>query len=157
MTTTNELQEHLDRAAIEAVLVRYVNSNGRDDFDAMADCFTEDGGMGDGPPEGRASLRQRFATIRTRSLGLWNVDVIHRTQHLLTNVEVDVRGDEASSFCGAFTTIVADRDGDQIVIQRGITYTDDFVRTAEGWKIQNRIHDLKWETEGNLVTQHMYS
>ncbi|MDF3309656.1 nuclear transport factor 2 family protein [Rhodococcus sp. T2V] len=157
MSTTDDLQDYLDRAAIEAVLVRYVNSNGRDDFDAMAECFTVDGGMGDGPPAGRDGLRERFASIRSRSLPLWQVDAIHRTQHLLTNVEIHLRGDEATSFCGAFTTIVATRDNQDIVVQRGITYTDDFVRTPEGWRIRKRIHDLKWETEGDLVTRHVYS
>ncbi|MET0830392.1 MAG: nuclear transport factor 2 family protein [Microbacterium sp.] len=157
MYTEKDLEQHLDRAAIEAVLVRYVNSNGRDDFDAMAECFTENGGMGDGPPEGRARLRERFATIRARTLAMWNVEVIHRTQHLLTNVEIELRGDEATSFCSAFTSIVAERNGTPVLIQRGITYTDRFIRTDEGWRIRHRTHDLKWETEGVFVTKHAYS
>lgn len=157
MYTEGDVAQHLDRAAIEAVLVRYVNSNGRDDFDAMAECFTEDGGMGEGVPEGRASLRERFATIRARTLAMWNVEVIRRTQHLLTNVEIELRGDEANSFCSAFTSIVAERGGMPVVIQRGITYTDSFVRTEQGWRISHRTHDLKWETEGILITKHAYS
>ncbi|GAA2848998.1 hypothetical protein GCM10010472_02410 [Pseudonocardia halophobica] len=153
MYSEEDLRLHLDRAAIQAVLVRYVNANGADDFDGMAACFAEDGGMEGGQSGGRAALRERFSTIRPRSCVMWSVDKIVKTQHLLTNVEIDVQKDDATSFCGATTYVLAERAGEPLVIVRGITYTDTFVRSEdEGWLIKNRTHDLIWSYETPALT-----
>jgi hypothetical protein len=148
---SDEVKALLDRSAIEAVQVRYVNANDADDWDGMAQCFAEDGRMGEGSAVGPAALRENFSGMRARSTTLMPLDRVVRTQHLIANSEAEVQGDIATAFCAATAYIVGERDGAEVLLVRGITYTDDFVRTAEGWRIKKRQHALKWMYEANTV------
>lgn len=162
------LQELLDRDEIERLLIRYCNALDSGDTDSVADCFAEDGGWAHRPGEGREQLRARFkgaattdadgehqdAAPRRREADFVPIDDVEAAQHIVSNVEIALAGDTASSFCAARVYLLGTRDDakdEQFVLIRGITYTDKLVRTAEGWKIKERQHQLVWMTRGPAV------
>lgn len=146
-----DLQQIADRIEIEARLIRYVNANDADDWEGMVDCFAEGASWGDGQPETREALLERFSTMRTRSSNIMPIDRVRTAQHLISNVEITLDGDVAMSTCAATAYLVGPRGDDEILLVRGIVYTDRLVRTDRGWLIQNRHHQLKWMYEGDLV------
>ena len=163
MTDTEmQLRYLLDRAEIERLLIRYCNATDAGDWDAVADCFAEDGGWAHRPGEGREQLRETFKQMFTRrsaatpsppttspkpATRLAPIDRVEKEQHVLSNIEVDIADDTASSFCAARVYIVGGRGEDAVLLMRGITYTDQLVRTPEGWKIKERAHHLVWMAE----------
>jgi 3-phenylpropionate/cinnamic acid dioxygenase small subunit len=146
-----DLQEIADRMAIEARLIRYVNANDADDWEGMVECFADDASWGDGPAETREALLERFSTMRTRSSNIMPIDRVRTAQHLITNVEIELDGDVATSTCAATAYLVGPRGENEVLLVRGIVYTDRLVRNERGWLIQNRKHQLKWMYEGDLV------
>lgn len=146
-----KLQELLDRSAIEEVLIRYVNRNDANDWDGMVQCFTEDGGWAHDPGAGRAKLREGFSRMREMSSTMMPIDRVERCQHAVSNVEIKIDGDTATAFCLARAYLYGPRGDDYVMLVRGITYTDRLVRTAEGWLIKERAHDLVWMFEAPPV------
>lgn len=142
-----QLRDMLDREAITRLLIRYSNANDSDDWDALADCFAEDGGWAFDPGAGRKKLREGFETIRERGAAMMSLDKIVRGFHSMNNIEIDLDGDRATSFCLCNVAILGVRDGKDVVLLRGITYRDRLVRTHEGWKIKERAHELAWMAE----------
>ncbi|MDF3309653.1 nuclear transport factor 2 family protein [Rhodococcus sp. T2V] len=136
-----------DRAAIEAVLIRYVNANDADDWAGMTACFTESARWGDLPPQGRAGLLERFSTMRTRAAEMMPIDDVRSAQHAVSNVEITVDGDTATSYCLATAYLLGPRGDREVLLVRGITYRDYLVRTDEGWLIDHRQHQLNWMFE----------
>ena len=134
----SRLSDLLDRDEITAALVRYCNANDADDWDGMASVFVA---------EGREARAKAFSGIREMATTLMPIEHIDREQHILSNVEVSVDGDTASSFSAARVYIVGTRGGEPVLLMRGITYTDQWVRAADGWKIAERKHHLVWMTE----------
>jgi hypothetical protein len=132
------LSNLLDRDEIASALVRYCNANDADDWEGMASVFVA---------EGREARAEAFSRIRERATTLMPIEHIDREQHILSNIEVSVDGDTASSFSAARVYIVGTRGGEPILLMRGITYTDTWVRATDGWKISDRKHHLVWMTE----------
>jgi len=160
--TEMHLRDLLDRDAIERLLIRYCNATDAGDWDAVAECFAEDGGWAHRPGEGRERLRETFKQMFMRrsapapstastplnpATQVAPIDRVEKEQHILSNIEIDVDGDTASSFCAARVYIVGGRGEEPVLLMRGITYTDQLVRTAEGWKIKERAHYLVWMAE----------
>lgn len=70
-----------------------------------------------------------------RALSAWPLNLHH-----ITNVCLDIRGDEASARC-YFTAPMGRQnpDGSQQVITNAGYYLDRLVRTAAGWRIRERV------------------
>ena len=132
------LSNLLDRDEIASALVRYCNANDADDWEGMASVFVA---------EGREARAEAFSHIREMATKLMPIEHIDREQHILSNVEISVDGDAASSFSAARVYIVGTRGGEPVLLMRGITYTDRWVRAADRWKIAEREHHLVWMTE----------
>ena len=132
------LSNLLDRDEIASALVRYCNANDGDDWEGMASVFVA---------EGREARAKAFSGIREMATKLMPIEHIDREQHILSNIEVSVHGDTASSFSAARVYIVGTRGGEPVLLMRGITYTDTWVRATDGWKISDRKHHLVWMTE----------
>lgn len=60
--------------------------------------------------------------------------------HMLGNVDVRISGDTATSRTICFNPMVFNEQEKQILFV-GIWYVDEFVRTAEGWRISKRVED----------------
>jgi 3-phenylpropionate/cinnamic acid dioxygenase small subunit len=135
-------QALLDERDIAAVCIRYASAIDDRDWARLRSCFVPDA-LGiyhaDRPLHGRAAIEEAIRTA---------VAPLTRTQHFVTNVEVDPTADEATARCAlhALHVRAGVAGGEQFVIAG--RYRDRFVRTAEGWRIRERRLD-RWWTSGN--------
>lgn len=88
--------------------------------------------------------------LSTSAQGSWRrtMDGLESTQHLITNVLVDVEGDEARATANVVGVHrLANPHGSPLWTVGG-TYDMRLVRTAAGWRIRAVTQDLSW-VEGN--------
>jgi len=134
------LQGLTDRLEIESLLSRYAWALDTREFDRLDDVFMPDafldyttaGGIKGPYPEVKAWLSQILPTFAAY-------------QHLVTNKEVTVDGDTATSRAGFYNPMGHDRpDGTRAYFHCGGEYHDQLVRTPAGWRIVNRFEQTIW-------------
>lgn len=121
--------------AIQRLLADYAAAIDGRDFDALDDVFLpgatldyrSSGGPRDAFPAVRDWLREALS-------------VVEFTQHLVTNMRIDVDGDEATSSAYFFHPMKA---GDASFLVSGV-YDDRLRRTSGGWRIAERVQRLLW-------------
>jgi hypothetical protein len=144
----NDLALLVDRLAIQDVLVRYSAAIDTKNFALLDDVFTADG-IGDYTASG--GIRGTLAEIKEwleRALSIFTV-----VQHLVTNVNVEIRGDEATSTCYLFNPLGYPLDDGSVeMLWCGAVYRDRLTRTPKGWRIRERVIEPKY-LEGKLPGQ----
>ena len=130
-----ELRAVADRLAIQDVLNRYSTAIDTRNFALLDDVFVADG-IGDYTAAGgiRAALPEIKEWLAS-ALSIFSV-----VQHLVTNVSVELRGDEATTSCYLFNPLGwATGDGKTEMLFCGGIYRDELVRTPKGWRIRERV------------------
>jgi hypothetical protein len=129
-----------DRAEITELLARYAIACDRRQFEAVGECFTEDGqatfaGIRLAP--GQAAIVEFLRPL---------VDVLV-TQHIVGTPSITLDGDRATVVSYTTVNFVRAVDGGgHEVVHRGLSYDDDVVRTADGWRFRERFHRALWST-----------
>jgi hypothetical protein len=129
------LQEISDRLEIQQLMVDYSTAIDQRRFDDLDRVFTPDayidyrvtGGTDGHYPEVKA----------------WLADVLPNFpayMHLLGNFDVRIDGDAASSRTMCFNPMVFDANSGQVMFI-GIWYIDEFIRTADGWRMHRRVEE----------------
>jgi len=130
-----DLQCLADRLAIQDLLGRYSTAIDTKNFALLAEVFTADG-VGDYTASG--GIRGTLPEIQQWLEGA--LSIFHVVQHLVTNVTVELRGDEATSECYLFNPLGYLRDdGSTEMMYCGGSYRDHLVRTPKGWRIRERV------------------
>lgn len=128
------LQEISDRLEIQQLLVDYSTALDQRLFDDLDAVFTPDayidyramGGIDGRFPEVKAWLAQVLPTFPAYS-------------HMLGNLSIAFSGpDTAASRVICFNPMVLDAPGKQVLFC-GFWYDDEYVRTAEGWRMTRRV------------------
>lgn len=129
------LQEISDRLEIQQLLVDYSTAIDQRRFDDLDAVFTPDayidyramGGIDGRFPEVKAWLAQVLSNFPAYS-------------HMLGNLSITFSpaGDTASSRVICFNPMVLDAQSKQVLFC-GLWYDDEFVRTAEGWRLTRRV------------------
>jgi 3-phenylpropionate/cinnamic acid dioxygenase small subunit len=141
-------QDLADRMEMQAVLTRYAWALDAREFDRLDDVFTPDafldyttaGGIKGPFPEVKAWLEKVLPFFPA-------------FQHLVTNVEVTIDGDTATSRAGFYNPMGHDRaDGTRAYFHCGGEYRDQWVRTDDGWRIKDRFEQTIW-TDGEFPAQ----
>lgn len=135
------VQRLIDRQDIADLCSRYTFALDTRDWDLLASCFVSSPVFVH--PGGRL---QGFPEILARTSAA--LTPLTATQHLLGNVVVQVDDDTAASTCYFQAQHVRSGTigGDTYVIAG--SYRDLLVRTAEGWRIAERVQTYMWR-EGN--------
>ena len=131
------LEEISDRLEIQQLLVAYSTAIDTRRFDDLAQVFTPDayidyramGGIDGHFPEVKDWLSQVLPNFPAYA-------------HMLGNFDVTITGDTAKSRTICFNPMVlpaADADAQPQVLFCGLWYEDEFVRTAEGWRMTRRV------------------
>jgi 3-phenylpropionate/cinnamic acid dioxygenase small subunit len=140
-----DLAAIVDRLEIEEVLTRYAWALDSKSFDGLDDVFTSDahidytssGGVAGAFPEVKAWLARVLPHFPAY-------------QHLVTNQQITVDGDRATSRAEFYNPMVtAKPDGSRGIFFVGGEYHDQLVRTPQGWRISERIERSVW-TDGEL-------
>ncbi|MGE2835655.1 nuclear transport factor 2 family protein [Mycobacterium sp. SMC-4] len=133
------LEEISDRLEIQQLLVDYSTAIDQRRFDDLDTVFT-----GDAYIDYRVSggIDGRFPEVKA-----WLKDVLPNFPayyHMLGNIDVRISrhpdGDRATSRAICFNPMVLGGDQAQIYFV-GIWYIDEFVRTADGWRMSRRVEE----------------
>ena len=122
--------ERSDKQDIAEVLVRYATGIDRRDWALFRTCFTDDV-----LAEYEGLEPWRSADAITESMTTSHADMGH-TMHQLSNLAIEVRGDEAEARSYVDAVLMAP-DGLTGLNPRGF-YEDRLVRTPDGWRIAHR-------------------
>jgi 3-phenylpropionate/cinnamic acid dioxygenase small subunit len=129
-----------DTLEITQLLYRYARAIDGRDWKALERVFT---------PDARIHYAvERGAELTFRELGPWLAQalaIFKATQHVITNPLVELAGDTAR--CTSYLTgthVQVRRDGTEALTTEGSTYTDELVRTPEGWRIRARKLERIW-------------
>ncbi len=133
------IEEISDRLEIQDLLIAYSTAIDTRRFDDLDRVFTPDayidyramGGVDGHFPEVKAWLAQVLPNFPAYA-------------HMLGNVDIRLAGDSASSRTLCFNPMVLgvppDSGGEQPqVLFCGLWYEDEFVRTADGWRMSRRV------------------
>jgi hypothetical protein len=143
------LQELADRAEIRDVIVRYGWAIDTKDWALLDTCFTADAEVDySSNPGGKKGPYRQVRSWLEKMLSAFPV-----TQHLMSNIDVQLDGDRAVA-----RTMVTNPQGAATsagplhFFYVGGRYYDAFVRTPEGWRIAKRVETTLW-FEGTLPTE----
>lgn len=135
------LDSLLDEKAVIDLTIRYAWAIDHRRFEDLGEVFAA-GGTAD---YGRLGVFQGPGAIGEACAG--SLSRFDRTQHVVSNHQVELRGDEADGRCFFQAQHVRkDVAGEHNYTVAG-NYLDRFVRTAEGWRIAHRTLRVTW-TEG---------
>ena len=131
-----------DRLEIDDLLTRYATALDAGDWDRWASCFTPDafldysavGGIKGRLPEVRDWLARVMKMFPVR-------------QHIVANRSVTIEGDTATSLSYVFNPMGVGEPGGAIqLFFEGAAYRDRLVRTADGWRIAERVEEACYST-----------
>ena len=131
------VQQLSDRFEINDLLVRYTRAIDQMDWELLDTVFTPDaevdyttsGGIAGKYPEARAWLAKALAAFPI-------------TIHAITNSEIELDGDTATGRTLVNNPMVfPQEDGTTNQFTVWAWYVDEFVRTADGWRIKKRYED----------------
>ena len=139
------MQEISDRLEIQELLVRYSHAVDTRDWDAYEGVFTDDAVIDYTSAGGiRGSLGEVVEWL-SHALKLFPM-----TQHLITNRHVVLEGDTATGRSYYYNPLGRpDGTGGMQLLFFGGYYNDRFRRTADGWRIAERVEETAW-VEGSL-------
>ena len=132
--------EATDRDAIRELLARYARALDERDWEALAACFT---------PDAQAEysgvvLEPGVAAIVRHVEQLAGIPA---STHLVGNVLIRLRGDEADVDSQAVVHLVLEQGSRARVRVRGLFYSDVVRRVAGEWRIADRRHRADWSIE----------
>ncbi len=135
---TMTLQEISDRLEIQELFVDYTQAIDRRNWDALDDVFTADahidyastgGSVGD-LPSTKEFLAQAMPMFKS-------------FQHLVGTSKIVVDGDTATATSILHNPMVLpQKDGPPRTFFVGVWYHDKLVRTADGWRIKERVEEV---------------
>jgi ketosteroid isomerase-like protein len=145
-----------DEAEIRHVVDRYSDGVRLRSPDLVLSCFTDDAVLDYGTlgtMSGNEAIRA-FFTNAMQPGGRTPGDERRVSTPVMTNVVIEWKGDDEAhceSLCLAIHGDV--RAGEEMVRVSGTRNLDDFVKTAQGWRIRRRVHTTEWrfETAGSGV------
>jgi SnoaL-like domain len=135
------LAAHADRDAIRRAMASYFDAVEQRDWDSVAELFVTDASLDYGTP-GVERVTENIALLRAGVERLTSASTLLGMQ-----CGVTVDGDHARSMTAALTAhSPADSGvGPSRVRMSIVRYEDDWIRTADGWRVTRRVvhHDLK--------------
>ena len=135
---TKEPQNFADHLEIQQVINLYASSIDKHQWTALEGVFTEDAVanfIGIGEFEGREAIAGLISSVLTQC---------SVTQHLLGNINIEVSANTAKTTCYLSALHVGIGDYATEMMTVWGEYSDELVRTADGWRIAHR----------TLTTQH---
>jgi hypothetical protein len=135
-----------DHAAIREVLARYMRAMRLRDVDLMDDVFTADAAI-----DYTAIGGQRTSWAETKPWLQGMIDVEHFLLHVGDVYPTFTDADHASVESSWHGVFVASADSPPLLIFG--TYADEFVRTAEGWRISSRTDQPALQVVGAAAPQ----
>jgi 3-phenylpropionate/cinnamic acid dioxygenase small subunit len=142
------VEEIADRMEIEDLLTRYSTAVDTRDWDLYRTVFTADAFIDYTSSGGIRGDLDEVAKWMAEVLSLFSM-----SQHLVTNRDIRIEGDVATSRSYFYNPMaVTTPDGSQELTFVGGYYRDRLRRTADGWRIAERILDTAWTSTSPAVS-----
>jgi hypothetical protein len=133
-------EEMSDRLELQDLLISYSEAIDRREFDELDAIFTPDayidyrdtGGIDGQYPQIKAWLAETLPKY------------FERNAHMLGLPSIKLAGDTATARTFCFNPMVLKGEKPHIM-QVGVWYVDEFVRTAGGWRISRRVEDKLYD------------
>jgi SnoaL-like domain len=133
-------EEMSDRLELQDLLIRYSEAIDRREFDELDVIFVPDayidyrdtGGIDGQYPQIKEWLAETLPTY------------FERNAHMLGLPAIKLTGDTATARTFCFNPMVLKGEKPK-VMQVGVWYDDEFVRTADGWRISRRVEDKLYD------------
>jgi hypothetical protein len=144
-----QLRAHLERQCIVDLIYRYANRLDARDFEGVAGCFAADASLSfNGGAVTHQGVDEITAVYRI-ALGSGPRANGESTTHLTSNLAIELS--EAGHAHGRVKVLAFLLKG-SVVRVRGLQFDDEYVRTADGWRMQIRRHSVDWQSEIPAVT-----
>ena len=136
------LHDITDLIEIDDLLTRYATAVDTKDWDLYATCFTPDAFIDYTAAGGIKGTLVEVTAWLAQVLPLFAM-----TQHVISNRVVVLEGDVATSRSCFFNPMgLSDANGGLQLFFDGGYYNDKLVRTANGWRIAERIEETSYTT-----------
>ena len=137
------LQQISDRMEIQDLLYRYADLIDRKRFDELASVFSDDAHVDYSAMGGAVGNRDETIAFLKKVMPMFPA-----TQHSNSNVQIrlDERDPDRATgrvMCFNPQQFPLPRGGTQLVMM-GLWYVDEYVRTADGWRIRRRSEEKSW-------------
>lgn len=133
-----------DRAEIHDLMSRYALAIDTGDWDTLDRVFTSDAQIDYTSSGGIAGTFAEIKDWLPKVLGLFAA-----TQHYVSNITVDFSGDGATATSRTYLynpMSLKQEDGSLSLFTIGGYYDDRLVRTADGWRIAERVEIQVWRS-----------
>jgi len=143
MVETNRIQEIADRLEIQDLLTSYCTAIDTKRFDELDSVFVSDAFIDYTSAGGVKGLLPEVKKWLSEVLNMFPM-----TQHIVSNFEISVDGDEATSRCAFYNPMglpPAERTESLQLMFFGGYYNDKLIRTSNGWRISQRIEESTWD------------
>ena len=144
---SSAVEQLADRLEIESVIIAYAWALDTKQFDRLDDVFTPDASL-DYTTSG--GVKGEYPEVKA-----WLSSILPHFpvyQHLISNVEVAIDGDTATSRAALYNPMGHDKAGKRVFFYVGAEYHDQWVRTDAGWRITNRFEQTVW-MDGELPAE----
>jgi len=133
------MSEREDEDELRKLAYRYAHMIDRRKWDLIPRVFTGDADL-TGPG---------FAMSGHEELagGLPSIDQFSATLHCVHNHLVHLEGDKGTGETYCVANHIYEKEGVPYKLDMGIRYDDHYLRTAEGWRIQNRVLNCIWQQD----------
>ncbi|TJY59997.1 nuclear transport factor 2 family protein [Sinimarinibacterium sp. CAU 1509] len=133
-------QQLSDRLEIQDTLVRYCHAVDRRDWPAFEAVFTDDALLDftafGGPRGNRSEMARYLESV---------IATMQGTQHTISTSLVELAGDTATARTAAQVMMISATEGcGSHVLFVGLWYRDRLRRTAQGWRIFERVQEFGW-------------
>lgn len=128
-----------DELAIRDLANRYARMIDRRDWPELPRVFTPDCEL-----SGQGYRMRGHAEL---GVGLRKIDMFSATQHCVLNQVTQLDGDRATGEFYCIANHIHERDGVPYKLDMGIRYEDRYVRTADGWRLAQRVLNLIWQQD----------
>ncbi len=130
-----------DRLEIDDLLTTYTMAVDDADWDALDRVFTPDAHIDYSASGGTVGTFPEVKAWLAETLPMFTA-----MQHLVTQKQVRIDGDEAHVRAYFFNPMVMERpDGPTWHLDIGGVYVHTLVRTADGWRSRRLVEELRWQ------------
>ena len=137
---TLSLQEISDRFEIQDMLYDYADIIDQQTFDKLESIFTEDAFIDYSVYGGAKGSRTEIIAFLKEAM-----TIFPNTHHMNANIQIKIEGDTGTGRVMCFNPQEMDLGESTHTFMLGLWYVDKYVRTDQGWRINERIEEKCWK------------
>jgi len=143
-----DLEKLANRIEIDDLLTRYATAVDSKDWALYNTCFTEDAFIDYESAGGIKGKRPEVVAWLEKTLAIFPM-----TQHVVCNREIEIDGEHATARSIFYNPMALPSDDSQKLFFEGGYYNDKLIKTADGWRIRERIEESSYSTMRQKVIQ----